>query len=1115
MRDEYYQRVIAGLSDPLNADLFEHCACDLLRTAYPTLVPIQGGSDAGMDGAIADGLGEPYPLVCTTGENVLANLTRSLKSYLGNGGQRRKAVLVTSRHLTPQRKRNLFRRANELGFQLINIHDQVAVADLLYQNPRWCNELLGVTGNPPALSSVPLSHRPLLNQTLVGRHEDLEWLKASTDDRLLVGQPGSGKTFLLRKLAEEGRGLFVVEEDRGALAVAIRAQRPKMLMVDDAHTRPGVIPALRQMRTEMGAQFSILASCWPGERCAIADNLCVSPSDVRELEPLDRDQIVEVVREVGIGGPDRLIQEIVDQADGRPGLAVTLSDLCLRGGVRDVALGDALSGSLVGFFESVTGSGTRIILAAFSLGGQSGMPVKAVADATGMNLVDLGAAIGKLVAGGVVFEVRSQCLSVRPPALRHALVRDVLFSDAATLPVCDLLAKAERQIDSVLELIAARARGAKVPDDLLIPLLEVVGTVLGWEAYASLGRHESEWVLSRYPSLATAIAYPALRHAPETEIPLLLQAAVGDARAIHATPEHPLRALQDWVKETHPDSPEVIGRRRVLWKGVRNWLLAGGEQGVGFVALRAVLTPELERLSPDPGKGLRVTILFGGLSISNIAEVQQLWPAIMAVLEKLNVVEWKELCGILEDWLFLGRINGHLSDDVHLMTKSFGSRMLTDITRIALGHPGVLHRLSALARGVELDLHVPFDPSFEILYPPDEREDWQAAAERQAGDARQLALSWSSLSPADAITRIARIEEEARLADVRWPRWTPFLCEEIAKTASYPYSWVQASMSSRLTPDLVEPFLRASAARNEAKWPELARACLLDPQFRPAAVDLLLTLEGPSADLLILAMSHLEGFSLAIGTMCLRCQVPPETLKLLLRHSDPSIAGAAALSTWHSRHRVPISESLREDWCSAIVRTTDDGYLLAQLLLHEPELARRWLEARLREDTLPSHRGDSAFDVAIAAIDKEQKGRLLAELRTEFGFGLVVVGRLVGDDLDLYRQLLEDQRLRSFHLVPLAGEPDQNWIQKARFALDAGYRAGDIASAAVWGSSGMFSFSGSEAATWSQWLERFERLCEDEDADIRAVGEAGKTQVTARRDIALKRERREAVYGID
>ena len=56
MRDEFYQRIIAGLSGSLDADLFEHCACDLLREAYPTLAPIKGGSDSGMDGAIADGL---------------------------------------------------------------------------------------------------------------------------------------------------------------------------------------------------------------------------------------------------------------------------------------------------------------------------------------------------------------------------------------------------------------------------------------------------------------------------------------------------------------------------------------------------------------------------------------------------------------------------------------------------------------------------------------------------------------------------------------------------------------------------------------------------------------------------------------------------------------------------------------------------------------------------------------------------------------------------------------------------------------------------------------------------------------------------------------------------
>jgi hypothetical protein len=53
----------------------------LLRQVYPTLVPVVGGDDAGMDGAIgtADGA---YPLVCTTSPDVLENFRKNITTYL-------------------------------------------------------------------------------------------------------------------------------------------------------------------------------------------------------------------------------------------------------------------------------------------------------------------------------------------------------------------------------------------------------------------------------------------------------------------------------------------------------------------------------------------------------------------------------------------------------------------------------------------------------------------------------------------------------------------------------------------------------------------------------------------------------------------------------------------------------------------------------------------------------------------------------------------------------------------------------------------------------------------------------------------------------------------------
>ena len=189
----------------------------------------------------------------------LANLTRNIKSYVENGGSRRKVVLATSRALTPKRVKNLYARAAQLGFALIQVHSQEAIANLLYRNSTWCRELLNLIGEPAPLSVVPRTVRPLLSHALIGREADLIWLRENEGDKLLVGQPGSGKTFLLHKLANEGDSLFVVSRDRREIASGIRSQQPKALILDDAQVELELLTELKQMREATGASFSIFA----------------------------------------------------------------------------------------------------------------------------------------------------------------------------------------------------------------------------------------------------------------------------------------------------------------------------------------------------------------------------------------------------------------------------------------------------------------------------------------------------------------------------------------------------------------------------------------------------------------------------------------------------------------------------------------------------------------------------------------------------------------------------------------------------------------------------------------------------------------------------------------
>ena len=359
-RDQFHCDIWNRLGQPLDADVFERCVCDLLRADYPALVPVRGGGDSGMDGAIGDGGGPAFPLICTTSSEVTGNLRKNLESYLRGGGNRRKAVVATSQDLTPRKRQNLVACGAELGFEVIQVYDRAALADRLYDDPTWCLELLGLTGNAQVLSREPLTSRPLSRGALIGRDADRAWLCETSGDRLLVGHPGSGKTSLLYSLVEEGRGLFLVSNEIAAVAPEIRAKRPGAVIVDDVHIDTELLLRLLQLRRELSANFTILASAWPGDQASVAGVLGLASPQIRELNRLNRDQIVEVIRSVGLLGPPELIREIVDQASGLPGLAVTLTTLCRGNGVMEVALGTALKRSVHLFLKQMVVPGVSL-----------------------------------------------------------------------------------------------------------------------------------------------------------------------------------------------------------------------------------------------------------------------------------------------------------------------------------------------------------------------------------------------------------------------------------------------------------------------------------------------------------------------------------------------------------------------------------------------------------------------------------------------------------------------------------------------------------------------------------------------------------------------------------
>jgi hypothetical protein len=1111
IRDPFYRDIIQGLNGRLDPELFEQCASDLLRNVYPGLVPIRGGSDAGMDGAISDAEGMAFPLVATTQEDVIGNLTKNLNSYLQSGGTRRKVVLATSQKLTPKRRLNLEKRASELGFTLIQVYSQEALANLLYRSPEWCHALLGLTGQLPALSTIPFTSRPQIVELLIGREDDLDWLRNTSGDLLLVGQPGSGKTFLMYTFAKQNGGLFLIDNDPIHVAQSIREQSPKAIIVDDAHIDTYRLNMLRQLRSEIEARFRIIATCWPGHKDNVIYNMQIPTPSTHELEPLTRDQIVELIKSTGIAGPVELIRELVNQAEGRPGLAATLCHLCLKGDVRQIVLGDALLRDIRTTFEPLLGKEATAIVAAFSLGGDRGMSMQTVATQYELSLVEIQHIVTGLAAGGVLTDVGQDRLAVHPPSLRYALIRDIFFCGAMSIACNVLISQAPDITETALALIGARARGAAIPDSMLIELVDRADSDKVWEHYSYLGPNECNWLLENHSDKLIIVTEAALDFVPQQAVPLLLTLAINDTRPLHSHPDHPIRKIEDWVKSAEPGSGQAVTRRGILLDSTLSWFAETNNVDIALKAMQLVLSPTFADIETSPGSQLTVTLRRGLITQVEMSAIRGFWPRVKGFLKTTSIQDWGPVFALIHEWLYPGPAAQNIIDEIRGSMRDFALEVAKDIVDMNTDHPGVQSRIFRIFKQFELHFTIDIVPEFDILFPV---EDWgidyKKIQAKQATAAKKLAKNWSSQDAKEIAERIAWYELEARAAGLTWPRWDQFVAETIASAVQSPSTWVHAFIKAGLDSILVIPLLQAAASNADPEYSELLKVCLSEPRLQFAGISVGLTAPILPEGLLPIVMSALDDrLNNWIEIECMRRHVPDDRLAALLTHIDHSVAAAAAIGEWEATPRGTVRESFKALWRTAIINGLEHQYEGEEIFRKDPSIAFEWLQLRIKDNRGLLYSSDNLRNVALQVIDLEQRKSLLEQIGDNFWYSEVIHG-IVDDEPKVYRSLLENQRLKRFHLSPLAGKPVGVWITKALMALEAGYSPESI-SQSVYG--GSHIFVGNESRYWAQWFESFEPLLTHHDSRIRTIGQIGKDYALAQNKRALAKERLEDIYG--
>lgn len=1096
--DPFYRSIVQGLEskDSFDGDGFEACAVGLLEDSYPGIVPIPGGNDGGMDGAIADLEGEAFPLVCTTAADFRRNLTKSLKRYLGLDGPRRKVVFATSRRLRAAQRRDLQKEARELGFALVQIYEQRAIATLLYRNSTWCQQLLRLTGQPPALSVIPAKlRRHLIELEIRGREADLEWLRSTSGDRVLVGDPGSGKTYALYQLALKGWGLFLATDAEDRLAKALRDQRPKVVIVDDAHVNLEIIGRLRSLR-QQGFPFEIVATTWKGSQKEVQSALGVPDSSLRQLELLTRQEILGIYTEMGISGQEFGIEKdiflglLVDQASNLPGLAVTLGTLCLEGDWGSILNGRAIERVHLPVLNRCLGRDETELLGILSLGGRRGMPHRKVGEALGLDLLETRRRMVSLAAAGVLRDRGDGCWSVEPQILRSALLKSVFFSqDSLALDFHEFLSLAPSQGSFVLELVAAIARGADVPQgDVKSQLASLEfhpwsldDSKSAWLQFAYLGESETLWALENFPGERFDILNAALKNCPDLAIAGLLELSASGSETSNGSNSRPMTALQDWTRELTQPPEATIQRRKLLIRTARTWGSDPNHQAVAFNAACLALTPDFRYRSDGPD---RQSVLFhqGLLPVSEMEQMKICWEEFTKFVDQIGIPSWAELQASLWIWIYpdLATQDGQISAESAQLAHDLALKFLQDLVPYACESPGLSSALNRLSSEIGLDLRINLNQTFETLYPLEDPNFAETSvAEKSRSELEQLAEQWTQKSNQEIVGEIARYGEEAKRAGIQYPDRVPELCRLLGSRASDPVSLLRLMIDRALSVDLVQSMAKAiTPTRLKTLLPDLfdsTQYCgiaiyhaLGEPTAPREFVD---QIQGLSSEFTYIAWGK-----------ALRGELSIAWLTHLLSADDPNLVAATAYGEWKTNPKGEVRPRLFQAWRDAILRIGDPQgnslqildatghYRLGEILAHTTDLALEWMRGL---STLPSEvkgsRIRKTVRTAISGLKMKDRQQLLEEIEQDSPL-LDLLPQIVDGHRNLYDQILINPSLKGHYFEPLRSQdPRGNWFELAETALESGLAPKHVARALL----RPFSGSGNAATYWQSWADAF------------------------------------------
>lgn len=725
---------------------------------------------------------------------------------------------------------------------------------------------------------------------------------------------------------------------------------------------------------------------------------------------LERTEMDTLIRSVGVTG-HRARNLVLDQADGRPGWALALCEVLVKGGGQDVLTGNAHLANVERYLRRAAESQTALdaLACMAALGKMSTEAAHRLAPVVGLPPAELTGLLERLAQHGLLDRsVHGWSLQ---PSLRAPLVARWFFGEPAQRPWSTLVeAFPDYQRILTISAFTAASTGSpharKVVEDLVDQLLPPVPDAaidFGLlNEYATMDIHAGRRAVTyarsvlaadaprpthqigsfRYDPAAFEIAVllkgAARRWVLPEAVAALLDLAVGDTRPRHSTPDHPLRVLGDLANMIDPDRGTFVEIREQLLTITLEWIAAHpapARWAVAVELLAKVFSPEVQGAWSDPGNLNTFSFSQGYDTAANLRRLLELVPRLADLFtqdpQACPPEALRPLVDLVGEWFRLAAGIRHGTTELNLEQRHAGrtgARCILEAIRPTVQpHPGLALRAQRVLEHRPSDDQDDADPPVAFELDPDlidliggtrepnsEFTEWFRTRNDRLD---RVAERVAALGPTDGTARFVDLTRSARLADHSADGNGTLLAARMALVMQEPVTWLRHAIRER-DPALVRAVLvqTLETTSDTTAFADVTTH-LQDPVLRPAIVTAALGCLGVD-EFTDRVINDLDAADARLFDELLTVEEPTEVHHWLLTHPVPAIAAAAALTFAVAQPFGPaLPEEWTGDWRAAVQNMHVDELdhhhswkaerLLAYLAAHDPDLFEQWFARQL------------------------------------------------------------------------------------------------------------------------------------------------------------------------